>query len=150
MGWFGGRSDSVETVEGAQEVVSRVSSDLAKKKDTVKSLQKTVKALRAQRRESLVHEIVALKSYRDQLRATLASIDAEIAEARVRTSARRPIFVFPALTCKVPLSSFLLPQRRTEAPPGHLPGPDASQIFSNFSGGASIKKKRREASPRGL
>ena len=38
MGWFGGRSDSVETVEGAQEVVSRVSSDLAKKKDTVKSL----------------------------------------------------------------------------------------------------------------
>ena len=33
MGWFGGRSDSVETVEGAQEVVSRVSSDLAKKKD---------------------------------------------------------------------------------------------------------------------
>ena len=24
MGWFGGRSDSVETVEGAQEVVSRV------------------------------------------------------------------------------------------------------------------------------
>ena len=39
MGWFGGRSDSVETVEGAQEVVSRVSSDLAKKKDTVKSLR---------------------------------------------------------------------------------------------------------------
>ena len=41
MGWFGGRSDSVETVEGAQEVVSRVSSDLAKKKDTVKSLWRT-------------------------------------------------------------------------------------------------------------
>ena len=40
MGWFGGRSDSVETVEGAQEVVSRVSSDLAKKKDTVKSLRR--------------------------------------------------------------------------------------------------------------
>ena len=38
-----------------------------------------MKALRAQRRESLVHEIVALKSYRDQLRATLAGIDAEIA-----------------------------------------------------------------------
>ena len=35
-----GRSDSVETVEGAQEVVSRVSSDLAKKKDTVKSLRR--------------------------------------------------------------------------------------------------------------
>jgi len=106
MGWFGGRSDSVETVEGAQEVVSRVSSDLAKKKDTVKSLQcigvakattpstrvrprrqKTVKALRAQRRESLVHEIVALKSYRDQLRATLAGIDAEIAAKNTRLAA---------------------------------------------------------------
>jgi len=87
MGWFGGRSDSVETVEGAQEVVSRVSSDLAKKKDTVKSLQKTVKALRAQRRESLVHEIVALKSYRDQLRATRAGIDAEIAAKNTRLAA---------------------------------------------------------------
>ena len=46
--------------------------------------QKTVKALRAQRRESLVHEIVALKSYRDQLRATLASLDAEIAAKNTR------------------------------------------------------------------
>ena len=40
--------------------------------------------MRAQRRESLVHEIVALKSYRDQLRATLASIDAEIAAKNTR------------------------------------------------------------------
>ena len=31
MGWFGGRSDSVETVEGAQEVVSR-EEDIATKK----------------------------------------------------------------------------------------------------------------------
>ena len=101
MGWFGGRNDSVETIEDAQKIVTRTSSDLAKKKDTVKSLyarcrqitpsptrgprrQKTVKALRAQRRESLVHEIVALKSYRDQLRATLASIDAEIAAKNTR------------------------------------------------------------------
>ena len=49
--------------------------------------QKTVKALRAQRRESLVHEIVALKSYRDQLRATLAGIDAEIAAKNTRLAA---------------------------------------------------------------
>ena len=46
-----------------------------------------MKALRAQRRESLVHEIVALKSYRDQLRATLASIDAEIAAKNTRLAA---------------------------------------------------------------
>ena len=102
MGWFSGRNDSVETIEDAQKIVTRTSSDLAKKKDTVKSLyarcrpitpspstrgprrQKTVKALRAQRRESLVHEIVVLKSYRDQLRATLASIDAEIAAKNTR------------------------------------------------------------------
>ena len=49
--------------------------------------QKTVKALRAQRRESLVHEIVALKSYRDQLRATLAGLDAEIAAKNTRLAA---------------------------------------------------------------
>ena len=49
--------------------------------------QKTVKALRAQRRESLVHEIVALKSYRDQLRATFAGIDAEIAAKNTRLAA---------------------------------------------------------------
>ena len=46
-----------------------------------------MKALRAQRRESLVHEIVALKSYRDQLRATLAGIDAEIAAKNTRLAA---------------------------------------------------------------
>ena len=49
--------------------------------------QKTVKALRAQRRESLVHEIVALKSYRDQLRATLDGIDAVIAAKNTRLAA---------------------------------------------------------------
>ena len=39
MGWFGGgRNDSVETIEDAQKIVTRTSSDLAKKKDTVKSL----------------------------------------------------------------------------------------------------------------
>jgi hypothetical protein len=43
-----------------------------------------VKALRAQRRESLVHEIVSLKSYRDQLRATLATIEAEVAAKNTR------------------------------------------------------------------
>ena len=39
MGWFGGRNDSVETIEDAQKIVTRTSSDLAKKKDTVKSLR---------------------------------------------------------------------------------------------------------------
>lgn len=39
MGWFGGRSDSVETMEQAQEIVTRTSDDLAKKKVTVKSLR---------------------------------------------------------------------------------------------------------------
>ena len=101
MGWFGGRNDSVETIEDAQKIVTRTSSDLAKKRTPSRACtlgvdksrrratrgprrQKTVKALRAQRRESLVHEIVALKSYRDQLRATLASIDAEIAAKNTR------------------------------------------------------------------
>ncbi len=41
MGWFGGgRNDSVETIEDAQKIVTRTSSDLAKKKDTVKSLRR--------------------------------------------------------------------------------------------------------------
>ena len=31
MGWFGGRSDSVETIEDAQKIVTRTSSDLEKK-----------------------------------------------------------------------------------------------------------------------
>ena len=39
MGCFGGRNDSVETIEDAQKIVTRTSSDLAKKKDTVKSLR---------------------------------------------------------------------------------------------------------------
>ena len=34
-----------------------------------------------------MHEIVALKSYRDQLRATLAGIDAEIAAKNTRLAA---------------------------------------------------------------
>ena len=67
MGWFGGRSDSV----GAK--LTRV------------CVTRTVNG--TGQRESLVHEIVALKSYRDQLRATLAGIDAEIAAKNTRLAA---------------------------------------------------------------
>eukprot|EP00629_Pelagomonadales_sp_RCC1024_P002641 CAMPEP_0119262520 /NCGR_PEP_ID=MMETSP1329-20130426/2211_1 /TAXON_ID=114041 /ORGANISM="Genus nov. species nov., Strain RCC1024" /LENGTH=109 /DNA_ID=CAMNT_0007262169 /DNA_START=226 /DNA_END=552 /DNA_ORIENTATION=- len=77
--WFYGRSDSVQTVEDAQQLVVRLQKENDKQRKEIEALKATRDSARATKRKDLVHDIVALQSYRDSLTSIMATVEASLA-----------------------------------------------------------------------